>query len=112
MLSACSHGSTVSGGREGDANHPTLAPEIVQDAVVFEPGTKDGATVPELSSPSLWAVMVEEKIEGNRLIEKHREWILQGEVQLLGIPKSAAKATKNASKDPASKHGAGGSHED
>lgn len=30
--------------------------------------------------------MVEEHIDGNRLIERHREWILEGDVQLLGIP--------------------------
>ena len=38
------------------------------------------------------AQLVEEKIEGNRLIERHREWILEGDVSLLGIPANQRKA--------------------
>lgn len=64
-----------------------LEQNLVRDAVVFEVGTKDGAVVPEISAPRLRAIWVGERIEGNRLIEAHREWILEGDVTLLGIPK-------------------------
>lgn len=64
--------------------------KLMKDAVVFEPGTKEGAVVPEISAPSLRAVWVPEKIEGNRLVEAHREWILEGDVSLLGIPNTKA----------------------
>lgn len=66
--------------------------KLVKDAVVFEPGTKDGAVIPEISAPSLRAIWVEERREGNRLIEAHREWILEGDVSLLGIPKKKGGA--------------------
>lgn len=105
MMSACSHGGAAGAGREDRAK---IEPEVVREAVVFEPGTKDGAVVPEISAPNLRAIIVEEKIDGNRLIERHREWILEGDVQLLGIPK-AAKGLHKASATPAS---GGGSHED
>lgn len=64
--------------------------KLVKNAVVFEPGTKEGAVIPEISAPSLRAIWIEEKREGNRLIEAHREWILEGDVSLLGIPKKKA----------------------
>ena len=64
--------------------------KLVKDAVVFEPGTKEGAIIPEISAPSLRAIWVEEKRDGNRLVEAHREWILEGNVSLLGIPKKRA----------------------
>jgi hypothetical protein len=107
----CSHGRAV----RPDGESPSrLGPDVMREAVVFEAGTKDGAVVPEISAPSLHAVIVEEKIEGNRLIERHREWILEGEVQLLGIPKDSKNTSKAAgeshqgSPEPAKK---GGSHE-
>lgn len=88
LCTACAHRGAV---KEGYQNQSKLDSEVVQEAVVFEHGSKDGAVVPEISAPSLRAVMVEERIEGNRLIERHREWILEGEVQLLGIPKELRK---------------------
>jgi hypothetical protein len=84
-LWACAHGDHGSGGARG-GDGLTLGNEVVQGAVTFEPGAKEGAVVPEVSSPQLRAVIVEERIEGNRLIERHREWQLDGHVQLLGIP--------------------------
>ncbi len=66
--------------------------KLVKDALVFEPGTKEGAIIPEISAPSLRAIWVEEKRDGNRLLEAHREWILEGDVSLLGIPKKKAVA--------------------
>lgn len=99
LLSGCAQGRAA-GEKQGDSIK--LSPEVVQGAVTFEPGTKDGAVVPEISSPRLRAIWVPEKIEGNRLIESHREWEMIGEPQLLGIPKDAKKKTEKAS---------GGSHE-
>ena len=83
MLLGCSHQAV----KNGNEKRAKLGEDVVQDAVIFEAGTKEGAVVPEISAPRLRAVIVEEKIEGNRLIERHREWIMEGEVQLLGIPK-------------------------
>lgn len=112
LLSACSHSQAVKDGSESRAK---LGQEVVREAVVFEPGTKDGAVVPEISAPSLRAIVVEEKIEGNRLIERHREWILEGDVQLLGIPKDARKDAPLAAQAPRKaiviKKARGGSHE-
>lgn len=85
-----------------------LGSEIVQGAVTFEPGAEVGAVVPEISAPRLRGMMVEEKIEGNRLIERHREWLIDGEVQLLGIPIEAKKAPLRSPPAPAAR----GSHED
>jgi hypothetical protein len=59
--------------------------KLVRNAVSFGPGAEDGAVVPEVSSPCLHADIVDEKIEGNKLIEKHREWMLDCDVRLLGI---------------------------
>lgn len=103
LLAGCSHGRAGPGGESG----ARLKQEIVREAVVFEPGTKDGAVIPEISAPSLRAMIVEEKIEGNRLIEKHREWILEGDVQLLGIPKD----TKEPHTRTREKTQGGGPHE-
>ena len=61
--------------------------QLIRDAVVFEPGTKDGAIVPEISAPRLRAILVPDTRIGNRLVEKHREWILDGDVSILGIPR-------------------------
>ena len=60
--------------------------KLVRESVVFESGAKEGAVVPEVSAPRLRAMIVPERVENNRLIERHREWILDGEVTLLGIP--------------------------
>jgi hypothetical protein len=62
---------------------------LVKDAILYEPGTEQGATVPEISAPRLHAILVPERVENNRLIERHREWILEGDVTILGIPKKA-----------------------
>ena len=59
---------------------------LVRDAVVYESGAKDGAVVPEISAPRLRAVWVAERVENNKLIEAHREWLLEGDVSILGIP--------------------------
>jgi hypothetical protein len=65
--------------------------KLVRDAVVFEDGAKDGAVVPEISSPQLRAIMIPERVENNRLIEAHREWVLDGDVSILGIPRDQTK---------------------
>lgn len=67
--------------------------KLVRDAVVFEDGAKDGAVVPEISSPQLRAIMIPERVENNRLIEAHREWVLDGDVAILGIPHSTVRST-------------------
>lgn len=84
-----------------------LGSEIVQGAVTFEPGAEVGAVVPEVSAPRPRGIMVEEKIEGNRLIERHREWLIDGEVQLLGIPIDLEKRKPT----PSQAQTKGGSHE-
>ena len=65
---------------------------LVKETVVYEPGSKDGAVVPDVSAPRLRAVWVAERQENGRLIEAHREWILEGDVAILGIPKAARKS--------------------
>jgi hypothetical protein len=104
LLSGCAQGRAAG---EKQGSDIKLGPEVIQGAVTFEPGTKDGAIVPEISSPRLRAIMVEEKIEGNRLVERHREWILDGEAQLLGIPHElkGAKETKKITKPPVKQGG-------
>ncbi len=64
---------------------------LVRNAVTFDPGTELGAVVPDVSAPSLHAIWVDEHREGNRLVEAHREWLLDGQVLLLGIPKPTPK---------------------
>ena len=64
---------------------------LVKEAVVYEPGSKDGAVVPDISAPRLRATWVPERQENGRLIEAHREWALEGDVTILGIPKSLRK---------------------
>lgn len=68
--------------------------KLVKDAVVYEPGTEQGAIVPEISAPRLHAILVREHIENNRLIETHREWELEGDVSILGIPKKKGDKDK------------------
>lgn len=102
LLSACAQGRAAG---EKHGSDVKLSSDVVQGAVIFEPGTKDGAVVPEISAPQLRAVMVEESIVGNRLVERHREWILDEKVQFLGIPKEPQKSQKQAQKP------AGGNHE-
>lgn len=62
--------------------------KLVREAVVFEPGTKDGAVVPDLSAPRIRAILVPEHVENGRLVEKHREWQLEGDVLILGTPQA------------------------
>ncbi len=97
LVSACAQGRAA--GEKPEASLK-LSPEVVQGAVTFEPGTKDGAVVPEISAPRLRAIWVPEKVDGNRLIEAHREWEMQGEPQLLGIPKDASHAVERTQKAP------------
>jgi hypothetical protein len=68
--------------------------QLVKDAVIYEPGTEKGATVPEISAPRLHAILVPERVENNRLVERHREWILEGDVTILGIPKKPESKEK------------------
>jgi hypothetical protein len=68
--------------------------KLVRDAVIYEPGTEQGAVVPEISAPRLHAILVREHVENNRLIETHREWELDGDVTLLGIPKKKGDKEK------------------
>lgn len=86
MISGCAHKKTQDEVSINEASR--LDKRLIRDAVVFEQGTKDGAIVPEISSPRIRAIWVPEKIESNgtRLIEAHREWILDGDVTLLGTP--------------------------
>lgn len=84
----CAH-SKMSSVSEAEA--AKLDRKLVRDSVVYESGTKDGAVVPEISAPGLRAVWVEERREGNRLIEGHREWVLEGDVMILGIPKEGKR---------------------
>jgi len=86
MASGCAHKKTDSVSVEEAAR---LNRNLVKDAVVFEPGSEQGAIVPDVSSPRLRAVWVDEHRENNKLIEGHRQWILEGDIVLLGIPKSA-----------------------
>lgn len=117
LVSACAQGRAAG---ENQASNMKLSPEVVQGAVTFEPGTKDGAVVPEISAPRLRAIWVPEKIDGNRLIEAHREWEMLGEPQLLGIPKDASHAAERTPKaplakpslaKPSSEKSSGGTHE-
>ena len=82
-LSACAH-TKPDGVAAGDASRVDRG--LVRDSVIFEPGTKDGAIVPDVSAPRLRAMLVPEHVENGRLIEKHREWQLEGDVQILGTP--------------------------
>ena len=94
-FAGCAHGS-ASGVAPEDA--AKLDRKLVRDAVVFDPGTKDGAVVPEISAPSLRAMMVPEHVENNRLVEKHREWVLEGDVAILGIPNIQSKQNGSSHK--------------
>jgi hypothetical protein len=71
-----------------------LDQELVKETVVFEPGTEEGAVIPEISAPRLRARKVPEKIEGGKLVEAHREWLLEGDVVILGIPEINAKPVR------------------
>ncbi len=87
--SACAHQKVENASPEEASR---IDRKLVKESVVFEPGAKDGASIPDVSAPRLRAIWVEERIEGNRLIEAHREWLLEGDVTLLGIPRSQKKA--------------------
>lgn len=82
-LVGCAH----SRGGVSESEALKLDRKLVKEAVIYGPGTKDGSVVPEVSMPGLRVEMIEERREGNRLIERHREWILEGDVTILGIPK-------------------------
>ncbi len=81
----CAHNSSF----ETDENKALkFDRKLVREAVVFENGTQNGAVVPEISAPRLRALWIPEKKENGRLIEAHREWLLEGDVSILGIPKA------------------------
>jgi hypothetical protein len=67
--------------------------KLVRNAVTFGPGADNGAVVPDVSAPCLRAELVPEHLEdsGRTLIEKHREWHLNCDVQLLGIAAHGGK---------------------
>lgn len=72
-------------------------PRLVRNAVTYGPGAEAGAMVPDVSSPCLRAELVPEHREdnGRKLIEKHREWRLDCDVQFLGISKPGGKSNGN-----------------
>ena len=72
-----------------------LDKELIKETVVFEPGTEEGAVIPEISAPRLRARRVPERIENGKLVEAHREWLLEGDVVILGIPKTETKASRS-----------------
>ena len=91
VLTSCAHSKSDTVTAEDAAR---IDRKLVRNTVIFEPGAKEGAVVPDVSAPQLRAVIVEERIEGNRLIERHREWLLEGDVALLGVPVAQSKKDK------------------
>lgn len=87
-VAGCAH-NKVEPVSEADAAR--LDRTLVKDTVVYEGSAKDGAVVPDVSAPRLRAIWVPERQENGRLIEAHREWLLEGDVVILGIPKSQKK---------------------
>ncbi len=85
----CAHGQTNPVSEDEAAR---IDRTLVKETVVYEPGSKDGAVVPDISAPRLRAIWVPERQENGRLIEAHREWTLEGDVTILGIPKSLRKS--------------------
>lgn len=83
-------GKPVAAVAEGDAAR--IDRTLVRETVVYESGAKDGAVVPDVSAPRLRAIWVPERQENGRLIEAHREWTLEGDVAILGIPKTQRKS--------------------
>jgi hypothetical protein len=67
-----------------------LEPRLVRETVVYGPGAETGAVVPEISAPRLRAEWIREKVENGRLVEAHREWVLEGDVIILGTPPGEA----------------------
>ena len=67
-----------------------LEPQLVRETVVYGPGSEQGAVVPEISAPRLKAEWISERVENGRLIEAHREWLLEGDVVILGMPSAPA----------------------
>lgn len=90
LLSGCAHKSVDSVGTPDAAR---IDRKLVRSAVVFDPGAEDDAVVPDVSSPRIRAVIIPEHIDdnGTRLVERHREWLLDGSVVLLGTPSVAKK---------------------
>lgn len=90
LLSGCAHKAADP---VSSSDAARIDRKLVRDAVVFEPGTEDGATIPEVSSPRIRAILVPEHIDdnGTRLVESHREWLLDGSVVLLGTPSASKK---------------------
>ena len=93
IITGCVHHATEN---TSAAEAVRLNPRYVRNAVVYDTGAEEGAVVPELASPQLHAIMVEEHIENGRLIERHREWAVEGDVSILGIPKPSPRHNKSA----------------
>jgi hypothetical protein len=93
VLGACAHSKPEVVTEEEAAR---LDPKLVRESVVFETGTRDGAAVPEISAPRLRAVWVPETItdNGKKVVESHREWVLEGDPIILGIPKNSPSKSK------------------
>lgn len=92
VFAACAHKAPE---KVPPAEAARLDKNLVRNTVVFEPGAEAGAVLPDISAPRLRATLVPEKIEGNRLIEKHREWTLEGDVILLSIPETRVKSNED-----------------
>ena len=88
-LAACAH---TSASRVDTTDAVKLDKKLVRESVIFEADAKNGAVVPEISAPRLRAVWIPERTENDRLVEAHREWILDGDVTILGIPHSQPKS--------------------
>ena len=73
-LVGCAHTPTSEVAPEDAAK---LDRKLVKDSVVFEDGTKDGAVVPEISSPRLRAVLMPERVENNRFVSSCRGGFLR-----------------------------------
>jgi len=84
MTVGCAHESAI---EKEEKEASRFNRKLVKEAVVFEPGTESNAVVPDVSAPRLRAIWVPEKIDNGKLIEAHREWLLEGDVSILGIPK-------------------------
>ena len=72
-----------------------LEPQLVRETVVYGPGSEQGAVVPDISAPRLKAEWISERVENGRLIEAHREWVLEGDVIILGSPPVPASGARS-----------------
>lgn len=84
VTAGCAHESAI---EKEEKEASRFNRKLVKEAVVFEPGTESNAVVPDISAPRLRAIWIPERVENGKLIEAHREWLLEGDVSILGIPK-------------------------